>query len=257
MKAVISICIGLLMLGITTIAVKSAEMGIAGAWLFDEGSGDITSDSVGNNDGEIQGNLDWVTGMFGSALEYSGAFDSYVTIPHQDVLDSVPYTITVWTKLQPASYQYIIWKDGLVWPEVHLKRHIDIWVHSSHYVVVMWHTEAGVEKQLPGTVIVADGEWHHVAKSYDGDMVRLFIDGVLDVEAPTDGDMAVNGEDPMWVGARPGNVAATGIIDEVGFFTEALSEAQLASVMNDGLGTLASVEPCGKLTATWGELKTE
>jgi hypothetical protein len=255
-RGLISICISLLIVtGSTTIA--QGVQGLAAAWLFDEGSGERISDSVGNNDGEIIGSLKWVKGRFGNALEFAGAGDSYVSIPHRDILDSDPYTITAWVKLENASWQYIAWKDGLVWPEQHLKRHIDIWVHEADYVVLMWHLEGGGEGRVDGTTIVADGDWHHVAKSSDGDTMRLLIDGKVDAEGPIGGKLVVNGEDPLWIGARPGDVAATGIIDEVGFFTEALSEEELAEVMNQGLEILAPVEPLDKLAATWGELKAE
>lgn len=258
MKAMISICMGILIIGITATAVQSDAMGIVGAWLFNEGSGGVVNDSVGNNNGTIEGNLEWTVGKFGGGLEFAGAGDSYVSIPHQAVLDSDPYTITAWVKLEGnGQYQYIAWKNGLVWPETHAKRHIDIWVMNTGSVVIMWSFEGGGANygRVDGAAVIGDGEWHHVAKSCDGDTMRLHIDGVLDNEGPVGGALAENGEDPLWIGARPGNVAATGVIDEVGFFTEALSENQLASVMNDGLESMAAVEPSGKLAATWGKLK--
>ena len=61
----------------------------------------------------------------------------------------------------------------------------------------------------------------------------------------------------FWIGARPGNVAATGLFDEVGFFTEALSEDELNDVMDDGLAGYAAVEAAGKLATTWALLKAK
>ncbi|MDE0681542.1 MAG: hypothetical protein OXI63_01385, partial [Candidatus Poribacteria bacterium] len=63
-------------------------------------------------------------------------------------------------------------------------------------------------------------------------------------------------ESPIWIGARPGNVAATGLFDEVGFFTEALSEDELNDVMDSGLAGYAAVDAAGKATTTWALLKT-
>jgi len=258
MRLIISVCIGLLIAGSIVTAAQAADMGLACAWLFNEGSGTNISDSVGGNNGEIQGNLKWTDGLFGKALEFPGAGDSYVSIPHDDVHDADPYTITAWVKLESVSWQYIAWKNGLTWPEPHTKRHIDIWVFDgSNIVVIMWGTEGGGANygRVDGVTPVADGSWHHVAKSSDGEMMRLFIDGKLDGEGSTGGDLVVNGEDPLWIGARPGDVAATGIIDEVGFFTEALDEAQLKTVMDQGLEILAPVEALNKVTTTWGGLK--
>ena len=57
--------------------------------------------------------------------------------------------------------------------------------------------------------------------------------------------------------ARPGDVAATGLFDEVGFFTESLSEDELAQVMKDGLASYAAVSSASKLAAIWGQVKSE
>ena len=256
MRNAVAICISLLMAGIVCAAAQSSELGLAAAWLFDEGSGNETRNSLGSSHGELMGDLGWTDGQFGKAIEFPGQGDSYVSIAHDDIMDSDPYTITAWVKLESTTWQYIAWRNGTVWPEPHKKRHTDIWVFDgSNIVVIMWHTEAAFEGRVDGTTVVADGTWHHVAKSSDGETMRLFIDGNLDGEAPTEGTLAINGEDPLWIGARPGDVAATGIIDEVGFFTQALSEDELQTVMNDGLAVLAPVEPLGKMAATWGKLK--
>jgi len=80
------------------------------------------------------------------------------------------------------------------------------------------------------------------------------VDGKADGELAA-GKLIVNGEDPMWIGARPGDVAATGIFDEVGFFTKALSEDEFKTVMGQGLSVIASVEAKNKLSTTWGVIK--
>ncbi len=257
MKYTIFVSVSLLVLFGIGNTVNSAQMGLAGAWLFDEGSGKAVKDAVGNNHGEIVGSLKWVDGLKGKGLEFAGAGDSYVSIPHKEILDADPYTFTAWVKLQAASWQYIAWKDGIVWPELHLKRHIDIWVHDADYPVLMWHLEGGGEGRLDGKAIIADGKWHHVAKSSDSKNMRLFIDGKLDGEIAIGGKLAINGEDPLWIGARPGNVAATGVFDEIGFFTKALSEAELKEAMDKGLMVIASVDPKSKLANTWGGMKVK
>lgn len=256
MKVMISICVSLIMVaGIATLEARGVE-GLAAAWLFDEGSDNVVRDSIGSNDGETQGSLKWVDGRFGKALEFPGQGDSYVSISHHDVMDSDPYTIAAWVKLEPASWQYIAWKNGLTWPEPHAKRHTDIWIHQAGYAVIMWSFEGGADYgRVDGGTIIADGNWHHVAKSSDGSTMRLYIDGKLDGEAPTGGKLVANGEDPLWIGARPGNVAATGVIDEVGFFTRALSEDELKDVMTKGLIAPSSVSPASKLASTWAKLK--
>ena len=249
------LCLTILIIG-AVFSAHATKLGLASAWLFEENGGKVVKDVVGGHDGDIKGTLKWVDdGKFGGALEFPGKGDSYVRIDHDDVFNSDPYTFVVWIKLQEASWQYVVWRNGEVWPEPKLVRHLDIWIHQDDYPVFMWHVK-GVETRMPGKTIVADGKWHHIAKVYDGQNVKMFVDGKLEVEKASDGTLDTS-QSPIWIGARPGNVAATGLFDEVGFFTKALTEAQVNDVMDTGLTDYAAVEAAGKATTTWGLLKSK
>lgn len=254
MKTVI-LCSTLLCL-VSIMSVQAAKLDLSSAWLFEENGGKVTNDIVGGHDGEIKGSVEWVdNGKFGGALKFPGKGDSYIRIDHADVFNSDPYTFVAWVKLNAASWQYVVWRNGDVWPEVNNVRHLDIWIHQDDYPVFMWHVNGQVGR-IDGKTIVADGEWHHIAKVYDGKKVQMFIDGELDGDAPSGGTLDTS-DSPIWIGARPGNVAATGLFDEVGFFTKALSEAQVNDVMDNGLENYAAVEATGKATTTWGLLKSK
>lgn len=234
----------------------AGKLGLVSAWTFEERKGDEIKDVVGNNDGEIVGKLNRTFyGKFGSAIRFSGKSDSYIRIPHRDVFNAASYTFVAWVKLKPASWQYIVWRNGDVWPESEEVRHIDIWIHDAGYPVFMW--TAGQHKgQLDGKTVITDDTWHHIAKVYNGDKVMMFIDGLLEDQTASGGTLDTN-ESPIWIGARPGGIAATGLIDEVGFFTQALTEAEINVVKNSGLSDFAEVEAAGKVTTTWGYLKTQ
>ena len=254
---VFTVIVGLLILVMGFgISAHAAKLGLASAWLFEEKGGKVVKDIVSGHDGEIKGTLEWVNkGKFGGALEFPGKGDSYVRVDHDDVFNSDPYTFIAWVKLEAASWQYVVWRNGDVWPEPEDVRHLDIWIHDADYPVFMWHVKGKVGR-IDGKTIVADGEWHHIAKIYDGKNVQMFIDGKLDGESPSGGTLDTS-KSPIWIGARPGNVAATGLFDEVGFFTEALSEDELNDVMENGLANYAAVDAAGKLATTWALLKTK
>ena len=244
----------LLIIGGVISAAQAGKFGLVSAWLFDENRGNVVKDAVGNRDGNIKGDLKWApVGKFGRALKFRGDAHSYVRIAHDDIFNSNVYTFVAWVKLEAASWQYIVWRNGDIWPEPKEVRHLDIWIHEEGFPVFMWN--AGAHKgQIDGKTVVTDGEWHHIAKVYDGKTVRMFIDGKLAGEKPSGGTLDTN-ESAIWIGARPGGIAATGLFDEVGFFTKALSEAQLNEVMNNGLADYAAVAAAGKATTTWGTLK--
>lgn len=247
------LCLAMLIIG-TVYSAYAAKLGLASAWLFEEDGGNVVKDVVSGHDGDIEGSLKRVdNGRFGNAMEFPGKGDSYVRIDHDNVFNSDPYTFVAWTKLNAASWQYIVWRNGDVWPEAKNVRHIDIWIHQDDFPVFMWHVNGEVGR-IDGKTIIADGEWHHIAKVYDGTKVEMYIDGKLDGDAPSGGKLDTSNS-PIWIGARPGNVAATGLFDEVGFFTKALTENQVNDVMDDGLSNYAAVEAANKATTTWGLLK--
>lgn len=249
------LCITLILIG-TVFTAYAAKQGLVSAWLFEDGGGNVVKDVVSGHDGDIKGSLKWVdNGKFGSAMEFPGKGDSYVRIKHDEVFNSDPYTFVSWVKLDPASWQYVVWRNGEVWPEPQKVRHLDIWIHKDHYPVFMWHFNGHVGR-IDGKTIVADSKWHHIAKVYDGANVKMYVDGKLDGQEVSGGKLSTS-ETPIWIGARPGNVAATGLFDEVGFFTKALTENQVNDVMDDGLETFAAVEAAGKATTTWGLLKVQ
>ena len=250
---IISIC--LVTLFISSTFVEGARLGLVAAWLFEESNGKIVKDIVGGYDGEIKGAPKWVAnGKFGRALQFPGKGDSYVRIDHNDVFNSDPYTFMAWTKLKPGNWQYIVWRNGDVWPEKENVRHLDIWIHKdTHMPVFMWHSK-GKGGRINGKTVIADDKWHHISKVYDGKTVQMYMDGKIDGEMPSGGTLDTS-KSPIWLGARPGNVAATGLFDEVGFFTEALSEDEINNVMEEGLMQIASVDPTTKLAISWGKIK--
>lgn len=202
--------------------------GPKGYWNFDEGKGNIAKNVVGTNHGEIQGGLKWVDGKYGKALEFNGR--GYVSVKHEDFFNSPNFTVTAWTKLKDVyDYHYIVWKNGPEFPDIGPGRRVDIWVEMDGPVNIMWHTEGGLEERLYGRKKITDNKWHHVVEVYDGESIKLYIDGSLDAQEKPTGKLPVNKE-PLWIGARPGGVAATGIIDEVRFYDRALSEDQIKAL---------------------------
>jgi hypothetical protein len=110
---------------------------------------------------------------------------------------------------------------------------------------------------VPRTPAIAvDGEWHHVATTYDGEVMYLYIDGELDGETATDAEPILH-DDPLVIGGddRGAGVQVKGIVDEVGLFNRALSEEDVKSIMENGLKTATAVSLAGKLTTTWGSIK--
>ena len=84
------------------------------------------------------------------------------------------------------------------------------------------------------TTLVEDGNWHHVACTYDGAIVKVYVNGNLEGSvAYTDGIGATN--EPLLIGRDPYTAPArdfTGLIDEVEIFNRALTQSELQNIVN-------------------------
>jgi hypothetical protein len=88
---------------------------------------------------------------------------------------------------------------------------------------------------LYGNITIDDGWWHHIVGIYNADIAQLYIDGVLDVEGPADGNLIGIIPDPLVIGAKfEDNYRNTwnGLIDDVKLFNYAMSEVEVDSLFN-------------------------
>lgn len=232
---------------------------VVGIWLFDEGSGDVAVDSSGNGyDAEIRPAVKRDKGKFDRALLFPGTVteNSYVTIPHQESLNLEEYSITAWINVSPTAgdWQIIIAK----W-NPHDVRNYSILTNRDTGTLFAQMTSGGAAqwKTAMTNIDMTDEQWYHVACTYDGAILKAYINGEVKAQTGTGPGDVNDGE--LTIGARWGGVhPTTGIIDDVGLFSVALEEDDILDIMAVGLKeflSLAPVEPGGKLASTWGKIK--
>ena len=249
---VVTLCVGLLGLPILTQAVTD---GLVAYWAFDEGSGDTASDSSGNgHNGKLVGDPQWTKdGKFGGALEFDQAGDE-VNVPFHEDLNQETFTICAWANVEPGSgghravisgrdepptAGYIIYAEpGNTW---------QFWTGSG--AAPPWISVQGPAVNL--------GEWDHVAGTYADGKQKFYVNGELVGEA--DSDPNFNSKQEFLIGAGANERANhaylfKGKIDEVRVYDRALSEAEVASLMETHV---TAVEASGKIAVTWGQLKAK
>jgi PKD repeat protein len=191
----------------------------SGAWFFDEGAGDIVHDHLrqyGNDGwlGPAPSTPVWTDDSYAgpSALQFDGV-DDYVQVPNTAPASQVTLEAAVKVLGTSPEPMAIIsrWAAG----------------GGGSYVLALRADLVPVFDVTGGTVVanaaLAVGEWHRVMGTYDGSMLRLYIDGALAGSAPTAGaidprpDLTTSiGRSAAWPPEAP-HLAYPfdGIIDEV------------------------------------------
>jgi hypothetical protein len=236
-------------------AAKIDPESVVGVWLFDTDPKGGVKDSSGNgHDGEIMGNVEWVNGKFRSALEFPGASGNLVSIPHAEDLNLFTFTIVAWYQGEETdSWQYLVSKEI-----PHNSRNYCIGVQKDTGMM-MTQITVGPEqwKTATGRTLLIDGEWHHMAGTYDGAFIRAWVNGVMEAQVAEAGEPDHPEAEPLRIGAVNG-IPVKGIIDEVALFSVALEEEDIQDVMNNGLEkalSIVAVKQEDSLAVSWGKVK--
>ncbi len=246
-------CISFIIMGMM-VAKSDAKIDpgdIVGAWLFDEGKGNVAADAKkGGHDGKLVKNPKWVPGQFGTALEFNGANyveleKSAVDLPFGGV---EPFTISVWVNPQAGGTVIGKYNGGVVGAYILV---VQVGSITFHREVAPWG--------LNGNAPVQQGKFIHIAATYDGAEMKIYADGDVIAKQPR-GAQNTDIATPVLIGARftggnPSNFYG-GVIDEIALFKVALDKDDIKTVMK-GLRLLLglAVEPRDKLATTWATLK--
>ncbi len=212
----------------TETAGATGDPSLRGCWSFDEGAGAVAKNAAGKVDGTVPAGLKWVDGKQGQALCFNGK--DYVVVKSCPCFNAPQYTIAAWTKLKDTGdYQYIAWRGGPAFPEEKNCRRFDLWLETDGVVNGIVHDEKEGELHFAGSTKITDDTWHHVALTYCGKAVTLYIDGKKEAEEKPAAPLATSEHD-LWIGARPEGVCATGVLDEVRYYNRALPAAEVAAL---------------------------
>jgi concanavalin A-like lectin/glucanase superfamily protein len=158
---------------------------IVGNWQLDEGMGSNAKDSSGNtNDGELSPIAPTWTGgrkPASTALHFDGSNSVKVigNPPPLTVLESSTVTVEAWVRScgpVSGSLHYILSKGGEGCIAASYALYAGERGGLSFYISHEDQAQPFFESPDAGTS-VWDGNWHHIAGTYDGKTVRLYVDG--------------------------------------------------------------------------------
>ena len=207
--------------------------GLVGYWSLDEGFGSIVYDASGNgNHGTLYymstSTNAWVEGRDGAALQFDGT-DDYVGISADSSLNSDAFSVSFWVKFNQLRTQGIIGKDD----------------SGTRWRFFMRSGDNGIELDaMPGeianiyTSVPSVGEWYHIVGTYDGDKMRIYINGSLSTTSPSYVG-ALNMVGAKYIGKYV-NVGYnfSGLMDDIRIYDVAVPISQIKQQYYIGLNSL-------------------
>ena len=205
-------------------APASADPNILAKWTLDESGGQLAGDASGHaNTGALGAATDpdaadpgWIPGHAGGgALVFDGT--NYVTITNTGVLESPRLAVDAWVRRSgsPGRWRYVL-SNGSLQCNRSAYGLYSGWGGGMGFYVSS--TSEYVISPEVSPAIVWDGGWHHIIGSYDGDRVRLWIDGSqVGAGTPATGPIVYSGSGGIYIGTYRGScdLGFSGAIDDV------------------------------------------
>jgi hypothetical protein len=209
-------------------APAPSPLGLVASFAFDEAAGTtITDSSLRSNDGTIVG-ATRTSGRHGRALVFDGV-DDYATVAGAAQLNlTTGMTLEAW--IYPTA-------GGSVWRQAVLKEApggLSYALYGSDKFArpVAYVNAAGTDIGSRGTSRLPLSTWSHVAATFDGLTLRLYVNGAMRSGKMVGGTITT-AHGPLRIG---GNTVwgewFKGRIDDVRVFDRALSPAELKADMN-------------------------
>jgi len=217
-----------LMTGTSYIMADAAELG---SWSFEDGSGSVAVDLSGNgNNGILNGSPIWTTGISGGALEFGGGSDRVIITdsPSLDVTDTI--TITAWIKPERTGTQYVVKKA-----RYDISDGYELSLSGGGKVFTRFNQASlGNDYKLysQSDYPTDANTWQHLAATYDGQEIKLYVDGVLEASLPVAGLIIGANDAALGIGAQDDGLRPfEGAIDQVHIYNYALSAAEIEDLV--------------------------
>lgn len=212
------------------VAAAAPPAGLTGWWTGDGANVVASPDLAGINAGALNGTVTYAAGRVGNAFGFPGLGSSFVNIPNAAALNSTTATWSFWIRsTQTGDYIGLVGKH-------------DAAVSYNGVTIQMHQGLPRVEiKANPATTLMTgtrrlnDGQWHHVALSFQsGGASVLYVDGIQQstATAPT----FTFGATPLRFGKLLDAFWAplNGQLDEVQIVNRVLTPAEIQAAVNAG-----------------------
>ncbi len=184
----------------TATNISEDTTGLVAHWRLDEGDGSSAWDEAGGHTGMLANGAAWAAGYHGGGVSFDGVND-YIALPVIDVAGSA-VTIAAWAKSASFGEQRFISKASARDEQSHY------WMLSQFndgQPRLRFRLKAGgtTTTLIASTGTLPRDTWYHVAATYDGAAMRLYLNGVQVGAVAKSGALNTSSAVPVNIGRNP------------------------------------------------------
>ena len=210
--------------------LKGTEKDLVGYWRMDDAYGNLAEDRSRDNHAILYG-VSWEVNRYssgyGGGKALSLANNGHIRIPDSTELTLNNLTLEAWIRIDAAADRTVFMKGEYGY---------GLSIDSSNKLR-FWSTgDRSISDAVVSNMAISLGNWHHIAVSSDGAVVKFYIDGKFAGNNRTDAAFtSANG--PLYVGKSGliGSDYFNGIIDEVRVWNTVRTSRQIKRMMRHAL----------------------
>lgn len=245
----------ILMLITVSTLMAALEDDLVVYFTFDDVEGKTIRDSSGNGlDANIVANAEIVKGKNGNAIKITAQGADCVNVPaHEKLKISGEITMAAWL------YQEA-WNNDGQWFDKNChnggeKNSYGMGVFDSGKNIFVLLGSGNARPALNKPHSLKAKTWHHVVGTYDGNAMKVYVDGDLAHEQAQEFNFSGTNDQDLRIGCakdRANYAFDNGMIDDAAIWSRALNEGEIKEAMSGGLLAVSAKD---KAATTWGNIK--
>lgn len=211
-------------------AAVPLSRGLVGYWKLDDATGTVARDSSGKaHQGALTNftSADWTTGRVRGALTFDATRRTFISVANAASLNpTAGLTLAAWVNPVDWLGNRRVLQKGRVDDQYRLLAEEGLLMVALAGVTVTGNPDSLLTAPLPTA-----GAWHHIAATYDGATLALYVDGAQVASAAATGPVAVTA-DPVVIGQKSAtnttlNDGWAGRLDEVMIYDRGLTPGEI------------------------------
>ena len=195
-----------------------------------QGEGDA-ADSFGTNSGTMVNGVRCAPGQVGQAFSFNG-INQFVRVADDPSLDPTnAMSLECWVYINSVPSGNLVVIASKEDPASIHQYQLTLYNNLGQLFFRPLLTVAGSFVYFSGNTLVQVGQWYHVAMTYDGSFLKLYVNGNLDGSAAATGPIATSTQ-PFRIGGDETGWFFNGLVDELAFYSRALTDAEVQAIYN-------------------------